>query len=218
MSILKIPAQIPIWEIEEYLSPQELKEVCLEIDLITKNNLLGSELMAGASLFNKKSLAVNKPSIFFEELYGSLRAPESYFGKYFDKFVFHPEFDDFEATLGGSFLYTITTWSILFAQYNQDGFYRAHRDGAKLTLLFWYTENPNELQGGDLFFPDINHTVVFKSNKAVIFPSFMFHEVTPVTYTNQDIRRYSFSVFMGCEKPGNTIYEHHRWRKNVPNR
>ncbi len=38
MSVTKIPVDVPIWEIEDYFSPQELKEVALEIQLITQSN------------------------------------------------------------------------------------------------------------------------------------------------------------------------------------
>jgi Rps23 Pro-64 3,4-dihydroxylase Tpa1-like proline 4-hydroxylase len=222
MSITKIPVDIPIWEIEDYLSPQELKEVALETQLIARCNAHFNENDAQTAAIikdgKKELLAKNKPSIFLNQLYVDREDEFSYFKRYLYKFLYHPDFDSFEASLGGHLLYGITDIKILFAQYQPEGYYKAHRDGSALTLLFWYSENPAAMQGGDLIFPQAQKTVTFKSNKAVIFPSFLMHEVTPVQFYKPNVYRYSFSAFLSAEAAGHTIFENHKVRNHVTDR
>lgn len=211
MSVTKIPVDVPIWEIEDYFSPQELKEVALEIQLITQSNAHVKEEDMSSSAIEKdgkrESLAKNKHSIFLHDLYMNHEDEFSYFKKYFHKFIFHPDFHSFEGSLGGHLLYSVTKVSVLFAQYKSEGYYKAHRDGCALTLLFWYSENPTAMQGGDLIFPQAQKTIAFKSNKAVIFPSFLLHEVSPVQLNEPNIYRYSFSAFFLTEHQGPVIFE-----------
>lgn len=66
--------------------------------------------------------------------------------------------------------------------YREGDFYAPHRDSTEYGLTFVYLLGEKKFQGGALSFQleGKKHTVRFKSNRAIIFPSHLLHEVTKV--------------------------------------
>lgn len=81
------------------------------------------------------------------------------------------------------------TDTTLISYYEDSHYYKRHKDYAIMTALTWFYKEPRAFFGGDLIFSDFNkHTVELKNNRAVLFPSFLFHEVE--------------EIFMPEHKPG----------------
>ena len=65
-----------------------------------------------------------------------------------------------------------------FLAYYDDGdYFKPHEDNCKLTVLNWMYKEPKRFAGGDLVFPNYNKTIEIESNKAIIFPGKITHEV-----------------------------------------
>jgi hypothetical protein len=63
----------------------------------------------------------------------------------------------------------------------QSHYYKRHNDKAVMTALTWFYKEPKMFFGGDLLFSDYNKfTIPLKNNRAVLFPSFLFHEVEEI--------------------------------------
>ena len=76
--------------------------------------------------------------------------------------------------------------------YFSDGdYYSSHVDDCVITAISWFYETPKQFTGGDLI---LEHQIEIPclNNSMVIFPSIMWHEVTPVSGTG----RYSMSQFL----------------------
>jgi Rps23 Pro-64 3,4-dihydroxylase Tpa1-like proline 4-hydroxylase len=79
--------------------------------------------------------------------------------------------------------------NFLLSYYEHSDYYKAHTDNANITFLTWLYDDPKSFEGGDLNLyhgDDLNgltlaHTIECKANRTVIFPSFISHEVTPIS-------------------------------------
>ena len=70
--------------------------------------------------------------------------------------------------------------STLMSYYENSDYYKAHFDIACYTYVFWLFKEPKMFSGGDLSFPELNQTIKVKSNMAVLFPSWIDHEVDKI--------------------------------------
>jgi hypothetical protein len=94
--------------------------------------------------------------------------------------------------------------SILLSYYDHEGHYKPHIDRCIFTLLTWLYEEPKSFRGGDLILRDRNNKVCAeiecKSNRGVLFPSYILHEVTTIEMDeenkNKGKGRYTLSAFM----------------------
>ena len=65
-----------------------------------------------------------------------------------------------------------------FLSYYEDGdYFKPHEDKCKITILNWMYKEPKRFEGGELVFTDYNKTIQLESNKAIIFPGKIKHEV-----------------------------------------
>jgi Rps23 Pro-64 3,4-dihydroxylase Tpa1-like proline 4-hydroxylase len=89
--------------------------------------------------------------------------------------------------------------STLLAGYNRAGYYKPHRDSSAITQLYWINNEPKKFTGGDLVLSDFDYTVEYKSNRMILFPGFLKHEVTTIESTEEILNsidsRFSFSTF-----------------------
>lgn len=74
-----------------------------------------------------------------------------------------------------------TKASALLSYYGDGDSYGKHFDQTLITCLTWLNIYPEKtFTGGDLILEGGKDIVEYKHNRTVIFPSMMFHEVTPV--------------------------------------
>ena len=65
-----------------------------------------------------------------------------------------------------------------FLSYYEDGdYFKPHEDNCKITILNWMYKEPKRFTGGEFVFTDYNKTIELESNKAIIFPGKIKHEV-----------------------------------------
>ena len=84
----------------------------------------------------------------------------------------------------------------LFSYYDNGDYYKSHTDEAKITTLTWLYQTPKSFTGGDLIFNDTGLKVECVNNRMIFFPSFLYHEVTPVKLKKADIdkRKGRFTI------------------------
>ena len=89
--------------------------------------------------------------------------------------------------------------SILLSYYENSDYYNSHYDSATVTLLTWMYYRPKKFKGGDLTIEN-NLKIDCISNRTVIFPSFLYHSVSPIEledqYLNNNYGRYTISHFL----------------------
>lgn len=84
-------------------------------------------------------------------------------------------------------------WTMI-SRYQDADHYKPHKDNALFTTLLWLNRTPQQFTGGDLTFTTHQHTIEYRNNRCVIFPSVTTHEVSPVKMNGEN-GRYCISNF-----------------------
>jgi hypothetical protein len=102
-----------------------------------------------------------------------------------------------------------STWQeAVISRYGNDHFYKRHQDTRRdhityrlVTLVYYVNKTPQQFEGGSLLLWEGKESirVETKHNRAVLFPSFTFHEVEAVTMRSQNWEdgRFSLNYWMG---------------------
>ena len=88
--------------------------------------------------------------------------------------------------------------STVINYYENNDCYKEHFDEVQFTILIFIYKKPKVFSGGDLKFNRIKKIVECKNNRLVLFPSFYYHEITPIKCETQKqgFGRYSISSFI----------------------
>jgi predicted 2-oxoglutarate/Fe(II)-dependent dioxygenase YbiX len=90
----------------------------------------------------------------------------------------------------------------LISYYENNGFYKSHKDNAVITALTWFFKEPRMFEGGDLIFSKSEEKIEVKNNTLIIFPSHMNHQVTSVKMDGKAFSgngRYCMSQFLSIK-------------------
>ena len=147
----------------------------------------------GALDFEMKVQKENK-GIFFTKLFLPEYSKFSPTSKVMQGFVSQCKEKQFTANSVFQGLYISNDISLLFSAYKDGDYYKPHRDCSRFTALYWLGEK--NFDGGDLHFPDFNHTVEYEPNKIFMFPSYYRHEVPRVSTDKEGFVRYCVSAFI----------------------
>lgn len=91
----------------------------------------------------------------------------------------------------------VTRYYFLLQYYDQGDDYKSHRDNSTFTSVLFLNKEPKNFTGGDFYFEEYDYTISTENNKLIIFPSVIYHTVTPVNIINPDIPlggRFSLTV------------------------
>ena len=91
----------------------------------------------------------------------------------------------------------------LISYYENNDYYKPHKDIALVTICSWFFKEPKKFTGGNFYFVDHNIKVEVKNNSAIIFPSHIRHAVDTIDMNEQDrnkgFGRYCISQFLSVE-------------------
>jgi len=132
--------------------------------------------------------------IFLNEVYAPVYAECSPVSKTLESFVKTAKEGRYTPNSAFQGLYSIEGFNVLFSAYRNGDHYKAHRDTAKLTGLFWLGEK--DFEGGDLYLPDFDYAIPYEPNKLIMFPSHYQHEVTPIITDQDNFVRYCATAFI----------------------
>jgi len=117
-----------------------------------------------------------------------------------------PEFHDFVKEAmplhHHNFIGTNTD-STFIGYYDKGKYYKPHHDGTQFTCLIWLYKQPKRFFGGNTRIVPIDATIECISNRMLLFPSYLQHEVTKVS-SKDDIPfgygRYGITHFYNWER------------------
>ena len=75
--------------------------------------------------------------------------------------------------------YTNTDYTFV-AYYEDTDYYKAHRDIAVISLMYWLWEEPKSFTGGNVHLTDYDIEIPLERNQLMIMPSSMNHAVDPI--------------------------------------
>ena len=72
------------------------------------------------------------------------------------------------------------TDATMVSYYDEDQEYKPHSDGTQFTFVIWLHKEPKKYKGGDFKFTQSNQNIKCLSNRMVMFPSYLEHQVFAV--------------------------------------
>ncbi len=190
--------------IDNWYSKDEIKKVFTEFDYYMNNgldNLIQSE--------RDKSSARGKDGNSLARTYRFYIEPTIYSAlyKYNQKYM-HAGFKEMVETKTsfGGFMTNTRRNSMMVNYYENDKYYKSHRDVSVITQLTWLYREPKMFRGGDLIFTDMDETIDCVSNRTVFFPGYYKHEVTSVNMNDEWEGEYKDKDYYGRFSIANFFY------------
>ena len=198
---IKTVNQTPVLWSDNFFSDDEIGVMKKECDKIRVLGLI-NDPDTGSAKTEGEDQSKND-SVFLEKLYRS--EPRLSDTMNITRIrLFDPEFKKYLVDIHPYFLtlkslHISNGVSTLLSYYDDSQYYKPHRDIAFVTVLTWFYENPKAFEGGD-FIIENDFKIECKHGRTVFMPSYLLHEVTPVTMPEdkkgKGLGRYSISNFM----------------------
>jgi Rps23 Pro-64 3,4-dihydroxylase Tpa1-like proline 4-hydroxylase len=166
---------LPIAIIDDFYTDEEVFDIWEEINsLLNQNHLSRDTIYTGAF---QKDLKQNE-GLFLDSFFGKNRNQSNILvhnQKIFNDFFLnnlskhHYFFNYFR---------TVSYHKTLLSYYEDGGYYKPHCDQSTISTVTWFFKKPKSFTGGNLIIDNVE--LECKFNRTVIFPSILFHSVTPV--------------------------------------
>ena len=197
---IKTTNQTPVLWSDNFFSEDEIGVMKKECDKIRVLNLFSND--TGSAKADGVIQSKND-SVFLEKLYNAeIRLSDTINVTRIR--LFDPKFQKYLVDIHPYFI-TLTNLHIsngattLLSYYDDSQYYKPHRDLSFVTVITWFYENPKAFEGGD-FIIENDIKIECKHGRTVFMPSYLLHEVTPVTMPEdkqgKGLGRYSISNFM----------------------
>lgn len=178
--------------LDNVCSEQELSRCFLEIDLISP--AFEGPNKTNSAKHEDGSLKKQNEGIFFEQIYTPAFAFVSPILVQLHKAIKVLDERKYTALSQMNLLSKVSGYNVILNGYKNGNYYESHQDRSVLTALFWLAKE--DFSGGDLVFTDFNHTVPFKSNRVILFPSYYEHAITEIKSDSENNVRFSASAFL----------------------
>ena len=190
--------KVPFLIIRDLYTPEELSLINVELDFLNKS---GSLLLNNTISATKYGQVLKKAQgVFLDGFYANRNASLilKFNRKLFTNRDIVTQFINLNSIYYSNYV-SCNFDSTLLNYYEDTDYYKVHADDAVYSIITWIFKEPKLFTGGDLRFVDENRTINIKNNMAVIFPSFLKHEVDEIKL-NKDAPhnsgRYSIAQFL----------------------
>jgi Rps23 Pro-64 3,4-dihydroxylase Tpa1-like proline 4-hydroxylase len=188
---------------DDFFNQEEMSKIWSELTFLTSPDKMLKPEKSGSALDDEGKLLKKNSVIFLESFYGNRNM--SYISTITNK-VFDNQIAEDLHMVGGlfEFIKIVNVEYNFLSYYEENDYYDSHRDNSVFTALMWLNKEPKKFEGGDLVFESLNETIEYKSNRLVLFPSFLFHAVTPIKMLG-DYKpfggdgRYTMTKFIGID-------------------
>src|SRR6056300_1165132 len=189
--------------VDNWYTEEELKSVMKELDYLSCTPMSRTENCLDAAHDEDKKSLSKSFRLYPEHLYTEKGCLYSTIFKAITKFQqkeFHKKitqaFKNTNTALDKVFTDTNAS-STLISYYETNDKYDEHYDVFQYTVLIWVYKEPKSFKGGDLVFTKLNKKIECKNNRMILFPSFYYHSVEPVTMKtdNEGYGRYAITHF-----------------------
>jgi len=192
--------------IDNFYTEDQLKEIMLELQWLTKPSVMLSQGESLGSSVNVETGEVftSKRGVFLEEVFKNWK--HSALIKYaMDNFLKEEVRNKlYEFSTFYKILYHCDSRTHLVSYYENSDYYKPHTDQTTFTVLNWFSKEPKQFTGGNLKVYSCNSDKIaeieFKHNRVVIVTGSTYHEVTKIesqlTNTLSTNGRYCNSIFL----------------------
>lgn len=190
--------KIPLLVCKNFFDAEELDLIWDELNFLSNPVLMQPPGSTGTSSDTEGRPLKSNKGVFLEQIY---KEPVVSSIWRCTKKIFSGFTSEFGNMHMANRLVLATTRSKTLVSYYENGdYYLPHLDSAVTSVLFWFYREPKEFIGGDLVFPDTGEVVKISNNTMVMFPSWAFHEVTPIQMSSESeqrrMGRYCVTLFL----------------------
>lgn len=184
--------------VDNFYNDKEYQSMLDECLFLCENNKLLPPEKTGTAYTNDEVLKKNK-GLFLDDVYINDRNISNILT--FNRKVFSKELVDTLVNIDPIYRYLAMCArdNTLLSYYENSDYYKPHTDYSKITILHWIYKTPKKFTGGDLKLNDSEHSIECVSNRLLVFPSFLTHEVTPIImekkFLNKKNGRFTITVF-----------------------
>lgn len=194
--------------IDNWYNEDEMKKVFTELDYYMNNgldNLIRSENDKSSAKDEKGNSKVKSYRFYIK------RDKYSVLYKYNRKYA-HNEFINMleNETIFGGYMCNTHCNSMMVNYYENDKYYKSHRDVSVVTQVTWLYREPKMFDGGDLILTDMDEKIECKNNRTIFFPGHYNHEVTEVIMKDEWEREYKEKEYYGRFSIANFFYANYR--------
>ncbi len=203
MKVSKLPFGSPVLCIDDFLSEEEAQSVLQEaLDL--KKVYMPARVFDGLNSTKIDPEFRSNEVVYLDEVFRScpersdiLRIMKAKIWTPECRAIWHDGYHIFD-------IINYSTWQeAVLSRYGDGGFYKQHQDTRwdhityRLVTIVYYVSGPNaNFEGGELVLSEKGETLRIKPqhNRAIVFPSFMSHEVETVALEKDDWGNARFSL------------------------
>jgi len=189
--------KLPLVIVDNYFNDEELSDIWKELDFLSIGNKFLPETEIGSATDANNKLQKKGSGLWLGEFYRNPLS-SSEIVKITKKIYSHEIMNKLiENNYFFSYLEKCKDDNVLINYYENNDFYKSHRDNCTVTCLIWLYKQPKKFFGGDLIVEDSFH-VECVYNRLVIFPSILRHAITEIRIdTNEKYSgRYAITHFI----------------------
>ena len=202
MDIHYFPEPFPHVIIEKFFEPDELAQVWDELKFLTYEHKLRPPEKTSAAIDENQQRKKKGSGLFLFDAYRDkdtsdiIRCSSKLFNRELAKIL-----SDFNYIF--DYLASSNRYGILLNYYQDGDYYHGHTDRSCMSAVITLFREPQKFTGGDLIFPKSGKRLAPQTNRMVIFPGIIEHEVEMVSmegdtpYSGNG--RYSINLFMNYE-------------------
>jgi Rps23 Pro-64 3,4-dihydroxylase Tpa1-like proline 4-hydroxylase len=202
MKIERLPEPFDCLVVFDTYNEDELKNIWKEIDFLSNEEILLSPEDTGSAKNENGENIKNNHGIWLHSFYKNNSA--SYIHSLFPKKFFSQEVFDALTSLDpmNNQYASIDHHTTLFNYYGEGSYYDFHVDRSIYTIITCFYREPKEFLGGEITFQfnqDSAYEQPMENNMSIIFPSFYYHKVSPITLSEKNNKwsgRYSVAHFL----------------------
>lgn len=191
----------PIVVIDDFYDEKELSLIWLELDFLTNATKLQPPTETYGAVDKQNNQLKSNHGVFLEDIYRDRKYSNILT---LNRKMFSPDISKILVSVSPEFKYieNINYDVTLLSYYENNDFYKGHRDKSVLSYIYWCNKEPKQFTGGDLQFEELNQAIRYKNNRLIVFPSHYIHVVSNVEMQEKDVSnkfstfgRYSLSTF-----------------------
>jgi len=179
MEVFYHESPFPHVTISDYYGEEELKLVWKELEFLTNPIILKSPEFTGTAKDNQGKILKQNHGVFLDLIYKDRKISNIL---NFSRKHFHPDIVEPLCTHNYFFRYLQKSAfdATLLSYYQDSDRYQSHTDSSTITAITWLFKEPKHFDGGDLSFTEFNYNIPIKNNFMIIFPSILYHSVSPI--------------------------------------
>lgn len=183
MNIIKHKDPFPHIIIDNFYTEIELSHIWREIEFLSYIHKLETPSKTSTAKTKDFKILKNNFGLHLDDLY-KRREISNILN--LNKKLFSEELIDEISSFDFSFnnFKVCNIYYTLLSYYENQGYYRPHKDLANYTALTWFYKEPKKFSKGNIYFPEYEYDIEIKNNMMLFFMSSVYHQVIGVEMEN----------------------------------